>query len=148
MAPRVDGERVRYLGSVGPEQRSELLGSARALLHPIAFDEPFGLSVVEAMAAGTPVIAYARGSMPEIIDHGRTGFLVTDPAGAAAAVDATADLDRAAIRHVAERRFSAERMIQRLPRGLRIASQLRQRAADECLAPGRRQVVRVTMPKS
>ena len=112
VAPRVDGERVRYLGSVGPEQRSDLLGSARALLHPIAFDEPFGLSVVEAMAAGTPVVAYARGSMPEIIDHGRTGFLVTDPAGAAAAVDATEDLDRAAIRDVAERRFSAERMIQ------------------------------------
>ena len=111
MAPRVDGERVRYLGSVGPERRSDLLGSARALLHPIGFDEPFGLSVVEAMAAGTPVVAYARGSMPEIIDHGRTGFLVADPAGAAAAVNATADLDRAAIRRVAERRFSAERMI-------------------------------------
>ena len=111
VAPRVDGERVRYLGSVGPERRSDLLGSARALLHPIGFDEPFGLSVVEAMAAGTPVVAYARGSMPEIIDHGRTGFLVADPAGAAAAVNATADLDRAAIRRVAERRFSAERMI-------------------------------------
>ena len=112
VAPHIDGKQVRYLGSVGPEQRSDLLGSARALLHPIGFDEPFGLSVVEAMAAGTPVVAYTRGSMPEIIDHGRTGFLITDPAAAAAAVDAVADLDRAAIRQVAERRFSAERMVE------------------------------------
>ena len=74
--PHVDGDRVRYLGSVGPEQRSELLGRRRPLLHPIAFAEPFGLSVVEAMAAGTPVIAYPRGSMPEVVDEGVTGFLV------------------------------------------------------------------------
>jgi glycosyltransferase involved in cell wall biosynthesis len=112
VAPHIDGDQVRYLGSVGPEQRSELLGSARALLHPIGFDEPFGLSVVEAMAAGTPVVAYPKGSMPEIIDHGRTGFLVADPAGAAAAVNATADLDRGDIRQVAERRFSAQRMVE------------------------------------
>jgi glycosyltransferase involved in cell wall biosynthesis len=111
VAPHIDGKQVRYLGSVGPERRSDLLGSARALLHPIGFDEPFGLSVVEAMAAGTPVVAYPRGSMPEIIDHGRTGFLVADPPGAAAAVDATADLDRADIRRVTESRFSAERMV-------------------------------------
>jgi glycosyltransferase involved in cell wall biosynthesis len=111
VAPHIDGKQVRYLGSVGPERRSDLLGSAHALLHPIGFDEPFGLSVVEAMAAGTPVIAYARGSMPEIIDHGRTGFLVADTAGAAAAVDAAADLDRMDIRRVAERRFSADRMV-------------------------------------
>jgi glycosyltransferase involved in cell wall biosynthesis len=111
VAPHLDGERVRYLGSVGPEQRSDLLGSACALLHPVAFAEPFGLSVVEAMAAGTPVIAYPLGSMPEIIDHGQTGFLVADPPAAAAAVEAAADLDRAAIRRVAEFRFSAERMV-------------------------------------
>jgi glycosyltransferase involved in cell wall biosynthesis len=111
VAPHIDGKQVRYLGSVGPERRSDLLGSAHALLHPIGFDEPFGLSVVEAMAAGTPVVAYGRGSMPEIIDHGRTGFLVADPAAAAAAVDAAADLDRTAIRRVAERRFSADRMV-------------------------------------
>ena len=86
--PHIDGDRVTYLGSVGPERRAEVLGSAAALLHPIAFDEPFGLSVVEAMACGTPVIAYPRGSMPEIVDAGVTGFLVDDVASAAAAVDA------------------------------------------------------------
>jgi glycosyltransferase involved in cell wall biosynthesis len=109
--PHIEGDRVRYLGSVGPAQRAEVLGSAAALLHPIAFDEPFGLSVVEAMACGTPVIAYARGSMPEIIDHGITGYLVADGAAAVEVVDAAAALDRCAIRAVAERRFGAARMV-------------------------------------
>jgi glycosyltransferase involved in cell wall biosynthesis len=111
VAPLVDGDRVCYLGSVGPEQRSKLLSSAAALLHPIAFAEPFGLSVVESMAAGTPVVAYNRGSMPEVIDEGVTGFLVSDTASAAAAVESVIDLDRNEVRRVAERRFSADRMI-------------------------------------
>lgn len=109
--PHIDGDCVRYLGSVGPAQRAEVLGSAVALLHPIAFDEPFGLSVVEAMACGTPVIAYARGSMPEIIDHGVTGYVVADIEAAIEAVDSAAALDRSAIRAVAERRFGAARMV-------------------------------------
>jgi glycosyltransferase involved in cell wall biosynthesis len=111
VAPLVDGDQVCYLGSVGPDQRSELLASAAALLHPIAFAEPFGLSVVESMAAGTPVVAYYRGSMPEIIDEGVTGFLVSDAASAAAAVESAIDLDRGKVRSVAERRFSADRMV-------------------------------------
>jgi glycosyltransferase involved in cell wall biosynthesis len=111
IAPLVDGDRVCYLGSVGPEQRSALLASAAVLLHPIAFAEPFGLSVVESMAAGTPVVAYNRGSMPEVIDEGVTGFLVSDAASAAAAVESAIDLDRNEVRRVAERRFSADRMI-------------------------------------
>ena len=72
VAPHIDGERVRFLGAVGPVDRAEILGGATALLHLIGFDEPFGLSVVEAMACGTPVIAFRRGSMPELIDEGRT----------------------------------------------------------------------------
>jgi glycosyltransferase involved in cell wall biosynthesis len=111
IAPLIDNARVCYLGSVGPGQRSELLATAAALLHPIAFAEPFGLSVVESMAAGTPVIAYRRGSMPEIIDEGMTGFLVSDVESAAAAVEPATKLDRRKVRSVAERRFSADRMV-------------------------------------
>jgi glycosyltransferase involved in cell wall biosynthesis len=109
--PHIDGDRVSYLGSVGPERRAAVLGSAAALLHPIAFDEPFGLSVVEAMACGTPVIAFPRGSMREIIEPGVTGFLVDGVDSAAAAVSRAAALDRSAIRDVAARRFGAERMV-------------------------------------
>jgi glycosyltransferase involved in cell wall biosynthesis len=111
VAPRVDGERVRCLGPIGPAERSRVLGTAAALLHPIHFDEPFGLSVVEAMACGTPVVAYRRGSMPEIIDEGVTGYAVDDLAAAVAAVDAAAALDRGEVRRTAERRFGVDRMV-------------------------------------
>jgi glycosyltransferase involved in cell wall biosynthesis len=113
VAPFVDDDKVCYLGSVGPEQRSDLLASAAALLHPIGFAEPFGLSVVEAMAAGTPVIAYDKGSMPEVIDEGVTGFLVSDITSAVAAVESAITLPRAEIRRTAERRFSADHMVDR-----------------------------------
>lgn len=110
--PHIDGDRVTYLGSVGPQQRAEVLGSAAALLHPIAFNEPFGLSVVEAMACGTPVITFPRGAMPEVVDQGITGLLVDDVASAARAVQIAAALDRGVIRRVAERRFGAARMVE------------------------------------
>ncbi len=109
--PRVDGERVRYLGPVGPDRRGELLGGARALLHLVNFDEPFGFSVVEAMACGTPVIAARRGSMLEIVRDGETGFLVGDVAAAVAAVGRVQELDRAAVRASVERRFDVNRMV-------------------------------------
>ncbi len=96
--PHVDGDRVRYLGSVGPAARAEVLGAAACLLHPIAFAEPFGLSVVESMLCGTPVVAYARGSMPELIEDDVTGVLVHDVASAVAGVRRAERFDRAACR--------------------------------------------------
>lgn len=109
--PFVDGTTVSYVGPVGPTERDRLLGGAVALLHLIGFDEPFGLSVVESMAAGTPVIAYPRGSMPELVDVGVTGFLVTDPVAAAAAVRSAYSLDRTACRDRAILRFASDRMV-------------------------------------
>jgi glycosyltransferase involved in cell wall biosynthesis len=111
VAPHIDGDRVVFLGAVGPQRRSEILGGAAALLHPIAFDEPFGLSVVESMVCGTPVVAYERGSMPEIVDNGVTGFLVRGIDEAVAAVSAVRTIDRAACRAQAEKRFGAHRMV-------------------------------------
>jgi glycosyltransferase involved in cell wall biosynthesis len=111
VAPRIDGDAVRFVGAVEAADRSKLLGGARALLHLIGFDEPFGFSVVEAMACGTPVIAFRRGSMPELIEPGLTGFLVDDADEAVAAVPQTAALDRAAIRAEAVTRFGRARMV-------------------------------------
>jgi glycosyltransferase involved in cell wall biosynthesis len=111
VAPRIDGDRVRFVGAVGPAERVDLLGGAHALLHLIGFEEPFGYSVVEAMACGTPVIAFPRGSMPELIDDGVTGFLVQDLDGAVAAVDTAGPLDRHRIRRQAVARFDKARMI-------------------------------------
>jgi len=109
--PYIDHDRVVYLGSVGPAERASVLGGANALLHPIAFDEPFGLSVVESMACGTPVVAYRRGSMAEIVNEGETGFLVENVAEAVDALRQVNDLDRSKCRAIAERRFSAQRMV-------------------------------------
>lgn len=109
--PHIDGHRVTFLGSVGPRQRQEVLGGAGALLHLIDFEEPFGFSVVEAMACGTPVIAHPRGSMPEIVRPGVNGFLVSSLAEAIDAVAKTSHLDRVGVRHSIERRFDAARMV-------------------------------------
>jgi len=111
VAPHIDGERVLYVGSAGPEKRDKLLGGAYALLHLISFDEPFGLSVVEAQACGTPVIAINRGSMPEVIDHGRTGFLCRDLEEAVEALGRVGEIDRRACRRWVEERFSVDRMV-------------------------------------
>jgi glycosyltransferase involved in cell wall biosynthesis len=111
VAPRVDGARVRYLGPVGPERRDELLGGARALVHLVNFDEPFGFSVVEAMACGTPVIARSRGALPELVTPGVNGFLVGSVEEAAEAVGPAAALDRRAVRASVEKPFDVARMV-------------------------------------
>ena len=110
VAPFLDGDKVDYRGVVGGDERLRLLGQSRALLHLIGFDEPFGLSVVEAMACGTPVIAYRRGSMPELIDDGVTGFLVDTLDEAVAAIGKLGEIDRSACRRAVEQRFTVERM--------------------------------------
>jgi glycosyltransferase involved in cell wall biosynthesis len=113
VAPAVDGETVVYLGPVGGAARTTALGSAAALLHLINFEEPFGLSVVEALACGTPVIASRRGSMPELIEHGVTGFLVDSVGEAVAAIGRIAEIDRRACRAAVAARFTVERMADR-----------------------------------
>jgi glycosyltransferase involved in cell wall biosynthesis len=109
--PHVDGVRVRHFPTLPNAEVLALMGRARAFLFPISWDEPFGLVVAEAIAAGTPVVATPRGSLPELVAHGVTGFLgETDEELADYAIRA-AELDRAACRRRAEERYSAERMV-------------------------------------
>lgn len=109
--PFIDNKNVEYLGNVGPEARNELLGGARALLHPIFFEEPFGLSVLEAMMCGTPVIAFKRGSMPELITEGISGFLPVNISEAVLATKALDKIDPKNCRAYAVKKFSLETMI-------------------------------------
>jgi glycosyltransferase involved in cell wall biosynthesis len=111
VVPHLDGESVRYLGNIGPAERARVLGEAAALLHPIGFDEPFGLAVVESMVCGTPVLAYRRGAMPEVVDEGVTGMVVDSTGAAIDALPALLRLDRRRVRERAVRRFSADRMV-------------------------------------
>ncbi len=109
--PTLDGDRVRAVGEVGGETKRALLAGADALLFPIEWDEPFGLVMVEALATGTPVIGFRRASVPEVIEDGRTGFVVDDIDGMVAAIGRVNEIDRAACRRSAEERFSVDRMV-------------------------------------
>ncbi|MFT6941566.1 MAG: glycosyltransferase involved in cell wall biosynthesis [Bacteroidia bacterium] len=109
--PHIDSGDVIYAGNAGPTIRNKLLGGAKALLHPISFEEPFGLSVVEAMMSGTPVIAFSRGSMPELIINGKTGYLVTDVNSAVIAVKKLSDIDTQDCHDHAVKNFSNDRMV-------------------------------------
>jgi glycosyltransferase involved in cell wall biosynthesis len=104
------GRSVEFLGEVGGKDKDEFLGSAYALLFPIDWPEPFGLVMIEAMACGTPVIAYRHGSVPEVMDDGVTGFVVDDLEQAVTAVGRVGELSRRRCREVFEQRFSAPRM--------------------------------------
>lgn len=104
-------DNIVFIGEAGPEKRNELLGKAKALLHPINFNEPFGMSVAEAMMCGTPVIAFNRGSMPELIVHEKTGFLVHSVAEAVESVKSIRDLNRLDCRTWSLDQFSREKMV-------------------------------------
>jgi len=101
---------IEFIGEIGERDKADFLGKATALLFPIDWPEPFGLVMIEAMACGTPVIAYRRGSVPEVIEENVSGFVVDSIEGAVAAVRRVADLNRAKVRAEFERRFTAERM--------------------------------------
>ena len=111
VAAHIDNDKVVYVGSAGPAERNRLLGRACALLHPIQFNEPFGLSVIESMACGTPVIAFSKGAMPELIENGKTGFLVDGVDEAIATVARLEEIDRAYCRGRVERHFTIDRMV-------------------------------------
>jgi glycosyltransferase involved in cell wall biosynthesis len=108
--PLLDHPLIDYIGEISEDQKPEFLGNARALLFPIDWPEPFGLVMIEAMACGTPVIAWNRGSVPEVIDHGVTGYIVDSEEEALCALSNIGQLDRSTVRAVFERRFAARTM--------------------------------------
>lgn len=108
--PSLDKSNIVYVGSVGPSERNKLLGGAYALLHPIHFNEPFGLSIIESMACGVPVIAFNKGSMAELVKNGKNGFLVNTLNEAIERVAHIKDINRAYCRRYVEQNFTAKRM--------------------------------------
>jgi glycosyltransferase involved in cell wall biosynthesis len=110
LAPLIDGDTIRLVGELDDVEKGNLLRGAAALLFPIDWPEPFGLVMIEAMACGTPVIAFRRGSVPEIIDENVTGFIVDDEDEAIAAIRRIGEIDRRSVRATFEKRFTAARM--------------------------------------
>jgi glycosyltransferase involved in cell wall biosynthesis len=108
--PLLDHRLIEFVGEIGDEQKAEFLGNARALLFPIAWPEPFGLVMIEAMACGTPVIAYDCGAVPEVIEDGRSGFIVNSEEQALEAIVRVSELDRHVVRASFEQRFTAHKM--------------------------------------
>jgi glycosyltransferase involved in cell wall biosynthesis len=108
--PLLDDPLVEFIGEIGEGEKDEFLGNAYALLFPIDWPEPFGLVMIEAMACGTPIIAYSHGAVPEVMEQGRTGFIVRSFEEAVDAALRLPQLSRERCREVFERRFTAERM--------------------------------------
>lgn len=113
VAPLIDGREVEYLGEVSDKEKQALLGDAYAFLFPIDWPEPFGVVLIEALACGTPIVAWPHGSVPEIVEHGRTGFLVTSIEAAVEALDRVPTLPRAEIRRSFDERFTVQHMAER-----------------------------------
>ncbi len=141
--PHLDGSKYNYIGSVGPEARDRLLGEAYALLHPISFNEPFGLSIVECNACGTPVIAFDRGSMRELISDGVNGFIVNDVAEAVEAIGKIKTVSRKSCRDFVESRFSRDQMVENY---LKIYSQILEETKREDHRPWGYYVVLSDLP--
>jgi len=110
VAPLLDGPDIEFIGEIDDSHKPAFLSGARALLFPIAWPEPFGLVMIEAMACGCPVVAFRRGSVPEVIEHGLTGFIVDTVDQAVAACARLPELDRTAVRRRFEQRWTAHRM--------------------------------------
>ncbi|MBI5263544.1 MAG: glycosyltransferase family 4 protein [Bradyrhizobium sp.] len=110
LEPQIDGKQVQLIGEVGDRRKQEFLGGAAALLFPINWPEPFGLVMIEAMACGTPIIAFRAGSVPEVVDDGVTGFVVDSEEDAVHAINRLGELDRRKVRARFEERFTAKRM--------------------------------------
>jgi glycosyltransferase involved in cell wall biosynthesis len=108
--PLLGDPRIEFLGEIGDSEKSTFLGNAAAVLFPIDWPEPFGLVMIEAMACGTPVVAWRCGAVPEIVDDGVTGFIVTSEDEALSAVERASSLDRSEIRRAFERRFTSKVM--------------------------------------
>ncbi len=110
--PHIDGKKIKFEGEITVKQKAEFFGRAKALLYPIEWDEPFGLVMTEAMACGTPVIAFARGSVPEIVEDGKTGFVVKSINGIVKAMREIDKIDRKECRRLVERKFSIDKMVE------------------------------------
>jgi glycosyltransferase involved in cell wall biosynthesis len=111
IAPLLGGQ-IEFIGELGEDEKPAFLGNASALFFPIDWPEPFGLAMIEAMACGTPVLAWRNGAAPEVVEEGLTGFIVDSIDAAVARLPALAALDRAAVRRRFEARFSSFRMAQ------------------------------------
>jgi glycosyltransferase involved in cell wall biosynthesis len=129
IAPLVDGKAVQFTGEVNDKTKEEFLANAAALIFPISWPEPFGLVMIEAMACGTPVIAFRCGSVPEVVDDGVTGFVVDTEAEAEHAIKRLPELDRRRIRTIFERRFTSKRMAEEYLRYYRQLIQLHSNSA-------------------
>jgi glycosyltransferase involved in cell wall biosynthesis len=110
--PHIDGDRIRYIERLAYRDIVQTMGRAKGFLFPLQWDEPFGMVVIEAMAAGTPVLAYGRGSMPELIKHGETGYLVENEAEMIEMTRRIPDLDRARCRSWVQQHFSVDQMVE------------------------------------
>jgi glycosyltransferase involved in cell wall biosynthesis len=133
--PLLDGIQIEFVGEVNDRQKQDFLGNAMAMLFPIDWPEPFGLVMIEAMACGTPIIAWGRGSVPEIIEDGVTGFIVENEDEAIDAIERIPDLDRSRVRAAFERRFTARHMAESYRRSFQKMLANGNRIADTNLLP-------------